>query len=144
MGVGLFVLGTPIIRLLFPSLNVEVAGPLLSTLGIATPFVCMVLVCNSVLQAHGFINLPVIVMVLGGIVKIVNNYNLVGAIGIAGAPWATSSASAWPWCWTWWSSPGSSPTGPGCCHLRQTRHRLRHHGRGGLGGIRPAVPHPDR
>ena len=86
MGVGLFVLGTPIIRLLFPSLNVDVAGPLLSTLGIATPFVCMVLVCNSVLQAHGFINLPVIVMVLGGIVKIVNNYNLVGAIGIAGAP----------------------------------------------------------
>ena len=86
MGVGLFVLGTPIIRLLFPKLNVAVAGPLLSTLGIATPFVCMVLVCNSVLQAHGFINLPVIVMVLGGIVKIVNNYNLVGAIGIAGAP----------------------------------------------------------
>lgn len=86
MGVGLFVLGTPIIRLLFPSLNVEVAGPLLSTLGVATPFVCMVLVCNSVLQAHGFINLPVIVMVLGGVVKIVNNYNLVGAIGIAGAP----------------------------------------------------------
>lgn len=86
MGVGLFVLGTPIIRLLFPKLNVAVAGPLLSTLGIATPFVCMVLVCNSVLQAHGFINLPVIVMVLGGIVKIVNNYNLVGTIGIAGAP----------------------------------------------------------
>ena len=86
MGVGLFVLGTPIIRLLFPKLNVAVAGPLLSTLGIATPFVCMVLVCNSVLQAHGFINLPVIVMVLGGIVKIVNNYNLVGAIGISGAP----------------------------------------------------------
>ena len=86
MGVGLFVLGTPIIRLLFPKLNVAVAGPLLSTLGIATPFVCMVLVCNSVLQAHGFINLPVIVMVLRGIVKIVNNYNLVGAIGIAGAP----------------------------------------------------------
>ncbi len=86
MGVGLFVLGTPIIRLLFPKLNVAVAGPLLSTLGVATPFVCMVLVCNSVLQAHGFINLPVIVMVLGGIVKIVNNYNLVGAIGIAGAP----------------------------------------------------------
>ena len=86
MGVGLFVLCTPIIRLLFPKLNVAVAGPLLSTLGIATPFVCMVLVCNSVLQAHGFINLPVIVMVLGGIVKIVNTYHLVGAIGIAGAP----------------------------------------------------------
>lgn len=86
MGVGLFVLGTPIMRLLFPSLNVEAAGPLLSTLGLATPFVCMMLVCNSVLQAHGFVNLPVLVMVLGGIVKIVNNYNLVALIGISGAP----------------------------------------------------------
>ena len=67
-GVGPVVLGSPTFRLLFPKLNVAVAGPLLSTLGIATPFVCMVLVCNSVLQAHGFINLPVILMVLGGIV----------------------------------------------------------------------------
>ena len=120
MGVGLFVLGTPIIRLLFPKLNVAVAGPLLSTLGIATPFVCMVLVCNSVLQAHGFINLPVIVMVLGGIVKIVNNYNLVGPSASPEPPWATFSASVWPWCWTWWSSPGSSPTGPGCCPSLQS------------------------
>ncbi|MEA4933896.1 MAG: polysaccharide biosynthesis protein [Lawsonibacter sp.] len=86
MGVGLFVLGTPIMPLLFPSLNVEVAGSLLSTLGLATPFVCMMLVCNSVLQAHGFVNLPVMVMVLGGVVKIVNNYNLVALIGISGAP----------------------------------------------------------
>ncbi len=86
MGVGLFVLGTPIMQLLFPSLNVSVAGPLLSTLGLATPFVCLMLVSNSVLQAHGFVNLPVLVMVLGGIVKIVNNYNLVGMVGISGAP----------------------------------------------------------
>ncbi len=86
MGVGLFVLGTPIMQLLFPSLNVEVAGPLLSTLGLATPFVCLMLVCNSILQAHGFVNLPVLVMVLGGVVKIVNNYHLVAMIGISGAP----------------------------------------------------------
>ena len=86
MGIGLFVLGTPIIQLLFPGLSVEVAGPLLSTLGLATPFVCMMLVCNSVLQAHGFVTLPVLVMLLGGVVKIVNNYNLVAQIGISGAP----------------------------------------------------------
>ena len=88
MGVGLFVLGTPIIRLIFPELDASVAGPLLSTLGIASIFVCLMLVCNSVLQAHGFINLPVVSMALGGVVKIVTNYNLVAVptIGISGAP----------------------------------------------------------
>lgn len=88
MGVGLFVLGTPIIRLIFPELDASVAGPLLSTLGIASIFVCLMLVCNSVLQAHGFINLPVVIMALGGVVKIVTNYNLVAVptIRISGAP----------------------------------------------------------
>ena len=88
MGVGLFVRGTPIIRLIFPELDASVAGPLLSTLGIASIFVCLMLVCNSVLQAHGFINLPVVIMALGGVVKIVTNYNLVAVptIGISGAP----------------------------------------------------------
>ena len=88
MGVGLFVMGKPIMRLLFTSLNPDLAGPLLSTLGLATVFVCMMLVCNSVLQAHGFVNLPVIVMVLGGAVKIVTNYNVVAIpdLGIFGVP----------------------------------------------------------
>ena len=88
MGVGLFVLGTPIMRLLFSSLTIQLAGPLLSTLGLATVFVCMMLVCNSILQAHGFVNLPVMVMVLGGAVKIFTNYNVVAIskIGIYGVP----------------------------------------------------------
>lgn len=88
MGVGLFVLGTPIMGMLFPSLTTSLAGPLLSTLGLATVFVCMMLVCNSVLQAHGFVNLPVFIMVLGGVLKIAVNYNVVvrPAIGIYGAP----------------------------------------------------------
>ena len=89
MGVGLFVLGKPIMRLLFSaSLDVDLAGPLLSTLGLATVFVCMMLVCNSILQAHGFVNLPVLIMVLGGIVKIFANYNVVAlpGVGIYGAP----------------------------------------------------------
>ena len=86
MGVGLFVLGSPIIQLLYPRFSVDVAGPLLSTLGIATPLVCLMLVCNSILQANGFINLPVVIMLIGGVVKIVNNYNLVARVGISGAP----------------------------------------------------------
>ena len=88
MGIGLFVMGTPIVRLLFASLNAELAGSLLSTLGLTAIFSCVTLVCNSVLQAYGFVILPVIVMVVGGVVKIVTNYILVGTaqIGIYGAP----------------------------------------------------------
>ena len=88
MGVGLCVLGRPIMQLLYPALSSQLAGPLLSTLGIATVSVCMMLVCNAVLQAHGFINLPVLVMLAGGGLKIVTNYNLVvrPGVGIYGAP----------------------------------------------------------
>lgn len=95
MAVGLFVLGEPIMALIFPNLNPQLAGPLLSTLGLATLFVCMMLVCNSILQAHGFVSLPVIIMVAGGVVKIITNYNVViqPTIGIYGAPWGTSCAS---------------------------------------------------
>ena len=88
MGVGLFVMGEPIIRLLFTSLDAPLAGSLLSTLGLTAIFSCVTLVCNSVLQAFGFVTLPVVVMVLGGVVKVVTNYTLVGMgeIGIYGAP----------------------------------------------------------
>ena len=88
MAVGLFVLGEPIMALIFPNLNPQLAGPLLSTLGLATLFVCMMLVCNSILQAHGLVSLPVIIMVAGGVVKIITNYNVViqPTIGIYGAP----------------------------------------------------------
>lgn len=88
MGVGLYVLGKPIMALIFTSLTAELAGPLLSTLGLATVFVCMMLVCNSILQAYGFVNLPVIIMLAGGVIKIVLNYNVVvlPQVGIYGAP----------------------------------------------------------
>ena len=88
MGVGLLVLGEPIIRLLFRSLDPALAGALLSTLGVASIFVCIMMVCNSILQAYGFINLPVVIMLLGGVVKIAVNYNLVvmPQVGIYGAP----------------------------------------------------------
>jgi stage V sporulation protein B len=49
------------------------------------------IVCNSILQANGFVNLPIIVMFLGSIVKLSVNYYLVGKpeIGIKGAPVGT-------------------------------------------------------
>ena len=88
MGVGLFVMGKPIMSLLYPALERDIAGPLLSTLGLATTFVCMMMVCNSILQAHGFVNLPVLVMLLGGGIKIFANYHVVAMpkVGIYGAP----------------------------------------------------------
>ena len=88
MGVGLFVMGRPIMQLLYPALEKALAGPLLSTLGLATVFVCMMLVCNSVLQAYGFVNLPILVMVVGGGMKIFTNYHVVAMpkVGIYGAP----------------------------------------------------------
>lgn len=88
MGVGLMVLGTPIIALLFPSLTAEIAGPLLSTLGLAAIFVCIMQVGNSVLHAHGYVRLPIVIMLIGGGIKIFTNYNLVAieSIGVYGAP----------------------------------------------------------
>lgn len=91
MGLGLFVLGGPIMGLLFPAIDVAIAGPLLSVLGIASLFVAMQLLCNSILQANGMVNLPILAVAIGGVIKIIVNFLLVGnpAIRINGAPIGT-------------------------------------------------------
>ena len=50
----------------FPRLHPP--GRSLSTLGLAAIFVCVMLICNSILQAHGMVNLPILTVVVGGIV----------------------------------------------------------------------------
>ena len=91
MGMGLCALGGPIMGLLFPRIDTAVAGPLLSVLGIASIAVALQLLCNSILQANGMVNLPIVAVVIGGLVKIAVNYTLVGnpAIRINGAPVGT-------------------------------------------------------
>lgn len=91
MGMGLFALGGPIMGLLFPAIDVAIAGPLLSMLGLASIFVALQLLCNSILQANGMVNLPILAVVIGGIVKLIVNYTLVGNpdIRINGAPVGT-------------------------------------------------------
>lgn len=91
MGAGLFALGGPIMGLLFPAINVEIAGPLLSMLGLASIFVALQLLCNSILQANGMVNLPILAVAIGGIVKLIVNFTLVGnpEIRINGAPVGT-------------------------------------------------------
>lgn len=92
-GIGLCVLAGPIMNLVYPMKPEEAAvgAPLLAILGIASIFVCLMLLANSILQAHGMVNIPIVTMVIGGVVKIATNWILVGnpAINIKGAPIGT-------------------------------------------------------
>jgi stage V sporulation protein B len=92
-GIGLCVLSGPILNLVYPLKPEEAAvgAPLLAVLGIASIFVCLMLLSNSILQAHGMVNVPIITMLAGGVVKIVTNWVLVGNpdINIKGAPVGT-------------------------------------------------------
>ena len=90
-GVGMIVLGKPIVQLLFPALDAEIAGTILSILGAANIFVCLMLVCNSVLQAHGVLNLPIVTMVIGGVIMIIFDFFVVAIaeINIFGSPIGT-------------------------------------------------------
>ena len=92
-GVGLCALSTPIMVLVLPAQyqGALAAGPHLRVLGIATIFVCMMILTNAILQTYGKEKLPIITVIIGGIVKIVMNYILVGneTINIHGAPIST-------------------------------------------------------
>ena len=92
---GLTALSTPIINLLYGSSKspeeVALAGSLLFTLGFSVLFVCLMSLTNSILQSLGLVNIPVLTMLAGGLVKLVCNWLLVGnpEIGIQGAPIGT-------------------------------------------------------
>ena len=90
MGVGLAVMSKPIMDLLYPNSNA--AGPgLLSIMGIASFFVCLVLMENAVLQASGKERLTMLTLISGGVIKIGVNWFLVAhpGINIYGAPVGT-------------------------------------------------------
>lgn len=90
MGVGLTVLARPIMNVLYPNSNA--AGPgLLAIMGIASFFVCIVLMENAILQASGREKLTMLTMITGGLVKIGVNWVLVAQrpINIYGAPVGT-------------------------------------------------------
>lgn len=96
MGVGLAVLSFPIVNVLYPNSNE--AGPgLLSIMGVASFFVCIVLMENAILQASGKERLPMYAMVSGSVVKIVINYFIIAnpKINIYGAPVGTLIGYLW-------------------------------------------------
>ena len=90
-GVGLAVLSGPIIQLLFPETNQEVAGACMLILGVASVFVCIMLLCNAILQANGRTALPIWFIAIGSAAKLATNFFLVQqpAFGIKGAPVGT-------------------------------------------------------
>ena len=92
-GVGLSVLAGPILLLLYPAQRESALAATyhLQMLGIASIFVCVMLLTNSIMQAHGRVNWPIITMLIGGAVKVGINYVLVGnpEVNIKGAPIGT-------------------------------------------------------
>lgn len=88
-GVGLSTLAGPIMMLLYANTDHSIADPAMVVLGAASVFVCIMLVCNSVLQASGFVNLPIVVMVIGCAAKLLVNNFMVRTVGIIGAPVGT-------------------------------------------------------
>ena len=90
MGVGLAVLSFPIVNVLYP--NSHAAGPgLLSIMGVASFFVCIVLMENAILQASGREKLPMIALISGSVLKIVINWIIIAIphVNIYGAPVGT-------------------------------------------------------
>ena len=90
MGVGLAVLSLPIMQVLYPGSHA--AGPgLLRIMGVASFFVCFLLMENAILQASGREKLTMVTLITGGVVKIIINFFLVARrdINIYGAPVGT-------------------------------------------------------
>ena len=91
MGLGLWSLAEPITRLCYPRYDAKLGGELLAVLGIASLFVCLTLISNSILQAYNAVKVPILSMLIGGVAKIVLNYNLaaVPSVNIHAAPIGT-------------------------------------------------------
>ena len=92
--IGLAVLSEPIMQFLghYQDPNdVQTASILMRVLAFCVFFNSFVLVTNAILQAHGYVYLPVVNMVVGGVVKIVINFVLVSnpKINILGVPVGT-------------------------------------------------------
>lgn len=87
--VGISILSAPILQLVYDdALATNIAATPLSILSYAIVFVSLVMVTNSMLQATGHTITPVVHMAIGGVVKVLVNYTLVGIphININGAP----------------------------------------------------------
>ena len=88
--IGLAVLAEPVTALLggYSGEKLVLATRLMQVLGVCIIFNATVLLTNAIMQAHGHVNLPVINMFIGGLLKLVAVFILTGNphIGILGTP----------------------------------------------------------
>ena len=92
---GLSILARPVMALLggYTGEELDMAQRLMSILSFCIIFNSNVMLTNAIMQAHGRATIPVINMAVGGVVKLIINYVLVGnpAINIVGVPIGTVS-----------------------------------------------------
>lgn len=92
-GIGIMVLARPISELFFHNkpMGIAIAAPILSVLGLASIFTSLTLTLNSLLQAVGRVSVPVRLVVVGGIVKLILNFVLVGipSVNLHAVPYST-------------------------------------------------------
>ena len=86
--IGMYVLAAPILQVVFGD---SLATTMLQKLAISIIFVSMLQITTSILQAYGRTVVPVVNMFVGGVIKVIVNYNLVAvpSINIDGAPIGT-------------------------------------------------------
>jgi len=90
MGIGLAVMSAPIMQVFYPGSH-EAGPALLAIMGVASIFVCLLLLENAVLQSSGKEKYTMVTLITGGVVKIAVNWVLVAnpKINIYGAPIGT-------------------------------------------------------
>ncbi len=90
-GIGLSLLATPILNLIYDPVTASVAGPQLQVLGIAVVFICLTAPINSMLQAMGRADIPAKIVLVGGLVKLALNVILVmqPRLNIIGSAYST-------------------------------------------------------
>ena len=92
--IGISMFSSPILAILYPMQPqaAQMAAPLLSVLGIATITVSVASLTTAVMQGMGKVVVPVLNLLVGGSIKLLCNYFLVGipSIGIYGAPFGTN------------------------------------------------------
>jgi len=83
---GLSAVAALIVEVVYRGSGAEAPG-MLMIMGIASFFVCTMLMTNAILQAYGFERFTVYTVVIGGIIKVVLNWFLLGtpSVGIYGA-----------------------------------------------------------
>ncbi len=88
-GFGIAFMASPVARLLYPERpGAALVPPMLAILGVAAIFVAVATPLNSLLQAIGKIRVPVVLMLIGGAIKLASNYLLVAvpSLNIKAAP----------------------------------------------------------